>query len=75
MPLGLLREPPAALSAGVWARLPCTYLILAMEEPLAAIAQPRTKKSFLPCGHLCLDRGLAHPTDPSLPLTTTLRGR
>lgn len=42
----------------------CTYLILAMEEPLAAIAEPRTEKGVLPWGHFCLDRGLAHPTDP-----------
>lgn len=29
-----------------------TYLILAMEEPLAAIAQPRGTKGLLSCGHL-----------------------
>lgn len=39
------------LDSGVWARLPCTYLILAMEKPLTAIAQPRRTKGFLPCGH------------------------
>lgn len=60
---------PALLLAGVWARLPCTYLILAMEEPLTAIAQPRRTKGFLPCGHLWSplpgQRAGSDPTEPS----------
>lgn len=58
---------PAPLLAGVWARLPCTYLILSMEEPFTAIAQPRRTKGFLPCGHLWSPLSWAEGSDPTEP--------
>lgn len=59
---------PAPLLAGVWAKLPCTYLILAMEEPFAAIAQPRKTEGFLPCSHLWSPLpGQRAGSDPTVP--------
>lgn len=60
--------PPVPLLAGVWAKLPCTYLIFAMEEPFAAIAQPRKTEGFLPCSHLWSPLpGQRAGSDPTVP--------
>ena len=60
-PLGPFLREPQAKGLGSLPPAPCwrgsgpgcpTYLILAVEEPLAAVAQPRTKG--FPRGHLCI---------------------